>query len=498
MLRDVSFEEITQDNQIRHNCGLVVAPTLSIAHKLLSGVQHRGKEAAGFALFRHDGKIDTVKWVGEVGKVEVNDLMKLFRRERYHTVAGHVRYATRGRKDQILQDAHPHTIGGRVEVSSHNPNLVYEFDCDYAIVHNGQVETSLFLDEIVSTELRSDCDSEALLHFYANHGHQRLLREIPGAYTCAIMDGSRNQTLVMRDQSGIKPGFHGFVEGMQCFASEDYVFKKGNNSLEGKIRRGSAYIIDSNGRINIESVVTDGKKNFCMFEIAYVANKLSTLEGINVETARRRLGQTLAKDFESLDADYVTYLPRCPEDAAKEFSNVSGIPFLDLFYKERSDRSFQESNEGNREASISSNLGINPEPLRFDSKGNRIDLQEKTIILIDDSIVRGNNSKKARDLLYAQGVKEVIILSYTPKVGIIGEDGVPRGCSYGVDMPYDDNFVVRTLGDNQRNRTDEEINEALGMKVGYLSVDSFMDTLSSFGVNREEFCYHCIGGSKPF
>lgn len=483
------------DDLIRHNCGFVVAPTLPIAHDLLNGVQHRGKEATGFSFFRHDGKIDVVKWRGPVSQVEVEDLMKIFRRERYHTVAGHVRYATRGRKDKILQDAHPHTIGGTFEVSSHNPNLIFERDCQAAIVHNGQVDTELL--DFDPNKLKSECDSEALLHHYMNHGYQSLLRKVPGAYTCAIMDGRINQTRVIRDGSGIKPGFRGKVDGMDCFASEDYIFNKEGRNLEGKLRRGTAYSLDSNGRVQVDPVITGRDKRFCMFELAYIAHKLSTLEGANVASVRKSLGRMLAHEYPDIQADYVTYLPRCPEDAAKEYSIASGIPFLDIFYKERGERSFQNSTEEQRGQSIKGNLGIFPESHRFDAEGNPVDLRGKTIVVIDDSIVRGNNSRRARDLLLEAGAKKVIFLSYTPKIGIIGENGMLHGCSYGVDMTPTDNFIVRAPG-GLRNRTSQEINIEMGMEVGYASIEGFLGVLNSHGLSRNDICYHCIGGPKPF
>ena len=155
------------------------------------------------------------------------------------------------------------------------------------------------------------------------------------------------------------------------------------------------------------------------------------------------------------DADLVTYLPRCPEVAARSFAKKRELPFEPVFYKMRGERSFQGSTAGERKESIGQNLHLLP--------GMNKKLRGKTVILLDDSIVRGNNSKRARDLLHEEAqVKKAYLVSYTPPIGIIGDDGVPRGCTFGVDMPPDpkpgEEFIAR-------NRTIEEISEAMEMPV---------------------------------
>ena len=100
--------------RVRHNCGFCVGHTLHDAYSFIRSLQHRGREAAGIAAVGESG-IDVIKWEGGVDRFDVTDLHKIFPSPCYPTYMAHVRYATRGRKDQILLDAHPHTLGGHVE-----------------------------------------------------------------------------------------------------------------------------------------------------------------------------------------------------------------------------------------------------------------------------------------------------------------------------------------------------------------------------------------------
>jgi glutamine phosphoribosylpyrophosphate amidotransferase len=189
----VNFSE-----SIRHNCGIVVAHSLHDAYSFGRSLQHRGREAAGLAAIGHD-RIDVIKWKGNVEKIDEMDLIHVLPSHKYHTYLFHVRYATRGRKDKILEDAHPHTIGGKtIDYKSH----VLVLDCDMAIVHNGQVNDE-FLTRIDNSILKTGCDTEALLHYYRMFGEHEIMRNIPGAYTLAIADKRREDVIVMRDRTGI-------------------------------------------------------------------------------------------------------------------------------------------------------------------------------------------------------------------------------------------------------------------------------------------------------
>ena len=120
------------------------------------------------------------------------------------------------------------------------------------------------------------------------------------------------------------------------------------------------------------------------------------------------------------------------------------------------------------------------------------ELKGKTVIVIDDSTVRGNNSKHTRNLLYDEAkVKKAYLVNFTPPIGIIPNDNIPRGCEYGVDMPPTDDFIAR-------NRSIEEISEKIGMPVTYISSEGMLKAYKSLGIKSKNLCTFCIGGEKPF
>jgi amidophosphoribosyltransferase len=470
------------EDAVRHNCGFCVAHTLHDAYSFLRSLQHRGREAAGLAAVG-EGRIDVIKWAGGVDRFDVTDLHKIFPSPSYHTYMAHVRYATRGSKEQILDDAHPHVLGGQVEDRG---NHILIRECEMAAVHNGQVDLSPFTDLDLS-RMTSTCDTEGLLYLYRRDDEQELLRTIPGAYTMAIADYRKRDVMVLRDRTGIKPGVLGWKDGKYGVASEDIAFRKNGGDFIEDLDPGAVYYLSPEGDVSKEQIVAPQKAH-CFFEWNYIADVDSILNTVPARRVREVLGEILAEEFCPEDADVVTFLPRCPEVAARSYSRHSGIPFLPIFYKMRGERSFQGSNAQDRKRSIDSNLHVLP--------GLRSQLAGKTVILIDDSIVRGNNSLRARDLLYDDlGVKKAYLVSYTPPIGVVPEDGTPRGCMFGVDMPPNppdgEGFIAR-------GRSVEQIGERMGMPVVYVSVEGMKRAFERLGLPDEGLCTYCIGGRHPF
>lgn len=466
--------------EMRHNCGLVVTHTLHDGYKMIRSLQLRGREATGIAAVGHD-RIDVIKWKGPVTTFDIVDLNKIFPGHKYHSYMIHVRYATRGRKNQVLQDSHPHVIGGKkIERGNH----IIIMDCDIAGVHNGHVKNE-YLSDINKLHLKTGCDTEALLHYYKEYGEQELLRNIPGAYTIAIADKKRSVITVMRDATGIKPGVLGWKDGKYGIASEDIAFRKNGGDLIEDLDPGTIYYISPDGSFRKQKVVNP-RPAHCFFEWNYIADIDSVLNGITVRTLRETLGEMLAAELKHKlkNVDLITFLPRCPETAARRMAKVLNINFAPVFYKIRGERSFQGSTKKDRMKSIEINLHLLP---------NMHDLLNgKTIASVDDSTIRGNNSRRERLLLYEEArVKEVLHINYTPPIGIIGKDGKERGCEYGVDMPINDNFIAR-------GRTREQISSELGMPTFYLSVEGMLRGFEKLGMPRKNLCTFCIGGERPF
>ncbi|MBI4812675.1 hypothetical protein HY798_04580 [Candidatus Falkowbacteria bacterium] len=460
---------------IRHNCGLCVTYSLHDAYKFVKCLQHRGREATGIAAIG-SGRIDVIKWEEEVDTFDLEDLGKILNGD-YQIFFAHVRYTTRGRKDKALEDAHPHTIGG-TEIKNGRHTIV--LDCEMAIVHNGQVSDE-YLDGVDRSLLKTGCDSEAILHFYRAKGAREILNAIPNSYVLAIADKSLNGVIVLRDGNGMKPGVLGLKGEKCCVASEDTAILDNNGKVIEEIRPGSIYHLAPNGSYTREDVVEKEEK-FCFFEVNYIMESKSTVKGRVVRVIRKSLGKALAREFNFSNANLVTYIPRCPEPAAGRYAPTLGLQFEPVFYKLRGTRSFLGSTEEERKRSIDENLYLLPKMMGA--------LTGKKIVVIDDSLIRGNNSRRAIWLLKeVAGAEDITLLSYTPPVGIVGDNKIPRGCLYGVDMPPDDNFIAR-------ERSIKEISDIMGVKVGYLSKEGMFEAFEEFGLLQGSFCSYCIGGPK--
>jgi amidophosphoribosyltransferase len=441
-------------------------------------LQHRGREAAGIALIG-ENRIDVIKWVGEVGRFDLEDLYKLFPVHLYHTFLGHVRYATRGRKDKILEDAHPHVIGGETH---HRGDHVMILDCDAVIVHNGQVNEE-YLRDVDRSRLTTGCDSEALLHLYRKILEYEFMRRVPGAYTLAIADKHRKDVVVMRDRTGIRPGVLGWKDGKKIMASEDIALRRSGAKVIEDLDPGSVYFLSPDGDYRREKVV-ESALAYCFFEYNYIAHMDSVLNGVPVRRVREALGEMCAAEHPMRDADFVTYVPRCPQLAARRYAEVLGLPFADnVFYKMRGERSFQGSTREDRRDSIRHNLHLAP--------NGSVWLRGKKLVNVDDSTVRANIASRLVQLMAEAEVGRATLVNYTPPIGIIGADGVRRGCTSGVDMPPDDNFIAR-------GRTVEEISAAVGIDMRYLSIEGMLAAYESAGVKKDSICTYCIGGSDPF
>ena len=469
--------------RIGHNCGLCVVHTLHDAHRFIRSLQHRGREAAGMAAVG-EGRIDIIKWEGGVEKFDVTDLHKIFPSPHYHTYMAHVRYATLGRKDHILEDAHPHVIGGRVE---HRGNHILIWDCDMAAVHNGQVNREYF-SRIPAEQLHSDCDTEALLHHYRQHGEHDFLRQIPGAYTMAIADKGKRDVIVLRDRSGIKPGVLGWKDGKYGVASEDIAFRKNG----GRIYRGSGAGLGllpvTRRRFHQER---PGRSGPCPL---FLSVELFRRRGLHNQPGER------AADKGEPGRRHGRRIPPAGRRPGDLSPPLSGGGRQGLRQESRPPLSAGVLQDA-RGALLSRNHGHQPraihrrEPAPPAGNGRQAARQDRHRA--------GRQHRSGKQLAAGRGTcstersgsRKAYLASYTPPIGIVGEDNVPRGCMFGVDMPPEppagDEFLAR-------GRNVEEISEIMGMPVVYLSPEGMLRAFARAGVFAENTCTYCIGGRHPF
>lgn len=467
-------------------CGIAGSHDLVDAIDMLDSLRHRGQDMAGIGAIRRSGLVDVIRWPGSPTKFRFETLQGIFTRslppgDEHYFYFGHVRYRTRGDPSLGLDEGHPFTIGGTIERKGDGvePNHVIVRGATAAVVHNGQIGELGYDPATLETRV----DTEQLLRYFHEHGPEAVLRDIPLAYTAIFADAAHGGIAVLRDRVGIKPGVLGTKDRLPVFASEDLAFRKNHVTKLGDIEPGSYYLVGTDGPKHRRTIVP-ATPRFCFFELNYIANPDSVIDRISVGDTRVALGRALAREFAPPDVDLVTFMPSAPHAAAAAYADELGLPFEEVLYKPEQKRSFLEPNQASRERSIASNLYIE----------SGIDLEGKTILIVDDSIVRGTNSKYLVELLKATGVEKTYLASYTPPIGVYGDDGEPRGCEYGVDMPPTARFVARDdeLG---RNRTPDEISCELGIETYFLSRQGM---LSALGRDPSTLCTFCIGGPRPY
>ncbi len=470
---------------IEENCGVVLAHSLVDAYTKIGLLQHRGQDAVGIEGFNGHG-IDAVKWMGHVGAFSLNNLSKLLPGRNYHLFGAHVRYATKGRKDRLLQDAHPYCIGGE---KTDNGNHVIIRGAKKSIIHNGQVD-QYFLRDVDPTHLSSECDSEALLLKYQQIGPREILTQVPGSYSAIIFDTETKKAVVLRDRHEIKPLCYGMKDGKYEFASETRPLEKHGGRYIRDVRGGEMISIDLfSGEMTSTQVVTPDPRE-CFFEITYLQHPDSYVHGTKVSEHRKRLGRALEEEFHPEGVDIVTYVPSSPEFAAigyaEAYAERHGVDFDQLYkevlYKMSEERAFILSTQNQRENSAHKNMHM------YDN----VDIARKTVLIIDDSIIRGTESEKAIKLLRQRNPAAIYFASYTPPVGVKVEH-VAHGCEYGVDIPpnppSDYNYAIRRYGSVEGVR--------IGIGANILHYLSEQSMFSALGISYKA-CHRCIGGKKIF
>ncbi len=466
---------------VRDNCGIFLAHSLKDAYDGIDSEQHRGQEAAGIAALNDNG-IDTVKWKGRVKDFSLDALQYMFPSHKYSLFAGHVRYATKGRKEKILFDAHPHVIGGKtIERSDH----IFVHGADASIIHNGQVDTTAILPEIDETQLKTDCDTEAFLHLYKKKGIENLIRTVPDSYSAVIFDRTSFVAYAFRDRHGRMPCWLGKdSSGKYIIASEDSAMRKNYWTPIREVKPGELIRISRAGDFHSEQIA-EQKPFHCIFQRTYVESPDSTHDGILISTMRERLGQVLAEEHPVRDADIITYVPRAPKPAALGYARTLGLEnnFTDVFYKSKYKRIFIESTQSQRDNAADDEILMFP----------YVDLKGKNVVIIDDSIIRGTESRRAAKLAREAGADRIHFLVYTMPIGA-ELNGVKYGCEWGVDMPPSPpeewTYAIRKFGDI------EGIKNHLGVdELYYISEQGMLQGVS---MTPNKTCYWCMGGPKRY
>ena len=439
--------------------GVYNAPNAaSIAYYSLFSMQHRGQEATGIASSNGE-KITAIKDHGLVTDVFCDETLKKLKG---FSAVGHNRYATAG--EDSLSDAQP--IFARYDLG------------EIAIVHNGNLTNA----EKIRNELikegaifQSHMDTENLIHLIAKSKHENLAERIKeavlkveGAFCFIIL--SRKKMFVIRDRNGFRPLSLGKIKNNDgsvgyIVASETCAFDLVGAEYIRDVEAGEMLILSEKG---IESHHIMPKNPYpCVFEYVYFARPDSHVSGRLVYNIRKAMGVELAKE-NPIDADLVIPVPDSGVAAALGYSQQSGIPFeLGIIRNHYVGRTFIEPTQQIRELKVK--LKLNP---------IKELIENKRIIVIDDSVVRGTTSKQIIKILRDCGAKEIHMkISSPPTIS---------PCYYGVDTPSKEELISAKM-------SNEEVCEFI--QADSLSFLSLEGLKRSIGIENYQFCQACFDGN---
>jgi amidophosphoribosyltransferase len=420
-------------------CGVfgIRAPDRDVArltHFALHALQHRGQEAAGIAV-SENGRLTVLQELGLITHFSEQKLRGL----RGEAAIGHTRYSTTG--SSTWANAQPLLPQGRRTIAlAHNGNLV----------NANQLRSEL---EAEGAKLGSTSDSELIAVAIA--GDPRPLEQavpaamsrLEGAYSvAAIADG---KLLAFRDPHGFRPLVVGRLGDDWVIASETCAFDLLGAELIREVAPGELVIVGEDGMQAVQAVPPASEGAFCIFEYFYFSRPDSHLAGVEAHSARLRMGERLAEEA-PVAADLVLPIPDSGTPAAVGFSRASGIPFSEGLIKNRYvGRTFIQPDQELRQQGI--RLKFNP----LD------EVAGKRVVVVDDSIVRGNTTQQLVTMLFDAGAAEVHVRVSSPPV--IGP------CFYGIDLPDETDLIAAS-------RSVEEVREFIGAtSLAYLSLEGLTE-----------------------
>ena len=456
--------------------GTDVAPEI---YEGLLAVQHRGQDAAGITTFTDSFHVK--KGFGLV--IEVFNERNMSRL-RGNMGVGHVRYPTVG--DGRDEDAQPF-------------HLTFPFGI--AMAHNGNVTNFAELCQRnftnSGTRLNSSCDLEVILFVFARalaerhrtndgsldvedvfHAVTRVFEEVKGAYSVVATIPDVGM-IAFRDPYGIKPICFGErtdeLGTWYAVASESVVLDVNGYHRTIDVGPGEAVFIDTARRITRRKLA-DRPHRPCIFEWVYFARPDSFLDDVSVYKTRRRFGKALARQWRDRGApmpDVVIPIPDSSRDAAMALSKKLAVPYREGLIKNRYiGRTFIMPTQTSRSSSIRRKL--NPIHLEF---------QNKAVLLVDDSIVRGNTSRRIVQMARDAGAKKVYFGVTSPPL--------VAPCPYGIDMASKREFVAD-------GKDVDEIAAEIGVDyLMYLDRDSMNAAARRGNSKLGGFCNACFTGEYP-
>jgi len=449
---------VEESHRPRHECGVFGVfghpDAALLTYYGLFALQHRGQESAGIASSAGPGdQFKLHRGMGLVSQVFSENQLEQLPGNR---AIGHVRYSTTG--SSTFKNAQPFTV------ETARGQL--------AIGHNGNLINAMLLrDELESSGsiFQTTADSEIILHLLARPGSNNLLsslRRIEGAFSMVIM--SEHEVIGVRDPFGFRPLCIGELDGAYVLSSETCALDLIQARYIRDVEPGEVVILSEKG-IRSEFPFRSTREAFCIFEYVYFARPDSNIRNTNVSRIRVEMGRELARRYPA-DADLVIPVPDSGVYAALGFAEELGIPFNQAFVRNHYiGRTFIQPTQLVRDFNVRVKLNLIGEAVK-----------DKSVVVVDDSIVRGTTARSRVVNLREAGAREVHLRISCPPHRF--------ACHYGIDFPDPEKLIANQC-------TLDEIKEYLGVdSIGYLDVDGMV---AATGMQEDTFCLACFTGEYP-
>jgi len=439
--------------------GIVDAGGVSIQlYYAMYALQHRGQESAGISTF--DGtNLCKFKGQGLVADVFSSSVLKDLNGT---TGIGHVRYPTTGAN--LPENIQPLNFQFKEHFISiaHNGNLVNTAELRNEYEQAGQIFTTTTDTEVIAKLLideisESGCVEDAV---------HLCMRRMQGSYSVVIMiDGI---IYAFRDPLGIKPFCLGKLEHGYIVASESVAVDALGGKFLRDIKPGELIQMGADG-VRCTQIAVAGKRAHCIFEYIYFARADAVIDGVLVYDVRRTIGQKLHEEA-PVNADSVCSVPDSGTAYAIGYAEGSKIPFVESLMKNRyMGRTFIMPTQKERERAV--RIKLNPIPAH---------LKNKSVVLVDDSIVRGTTSKRIIEMMRDAGAREVHMR--------IGSPAIKAPCYLGVDMPTRKELIAS-------DKIEEEVRHNItATSLHHISLDALVEAI---GFSCDNLCTGCLTGCYP-
>ncbi|NDW04921.1 amidophosphoribosyltransferase [Jiella pacifica] len=454
------------DDTLHEECGVFGiferADAAAVVTLGLHALQHRGQEAAG--IVSHDGaQFHVERHSGLIGDTFTKP--QVLERLPGRSAIGHTRYATTGGGG--LRNVQPFFA----ELSAGG----------FAVAHNGNITNAMTVQRELQRRgsiFSSTSDTETILHLVATSGARAFvdklidaLSRLEGAFS--LVGLSANSLIGVRDPLGIRPLVLGEFEGSLILASETCALDIIGADFIRDIAPGEMVVITESG---IESIFPfqSRRPRFCIFEYVYFARPDSNVEGRNVYDIRKKIGMELARESH-VDADVIVPVPDSGVPAAIGYAQEAALPFeLGIIRNHYVGRTFIQPTDSIR------HMGV-----KLKHNANRMMIEGKRVVLVDDSIVRGTTSQKIVQMVREAGAREVHMRIASPPTR--------ASCFYGVDTPEKAKLLASRM-------TIEEMAEFIQVdSLAFLSIDGLYRACGEEERTKiaPQFCDACFTGDYP-